>query len=329
MPATIEAEIHRHAQRVNAVLESLVPPGRKDFLSEPCWYHLSTGGKRIRPALCLMVCEAFGGDSDRALPFAAAVELLHNMLLVHDDIADGDTVRRNKPAVWVKYGLGNGVNVGDYLLARGLHAVMMSPVEAATRMKLLEVYLETFERTVEGQALDINFRCNERFTVEEYLRMAVLKTGHYLVVGMLGGALVAGASEAALHCLRKLGGNLGPAFQIRDDLIDLTAGKGRGGVKGSDVREGKPSILYAHALSHSSPAECERLLEILRKPREQTSEQDVAWVIGLYERCGSLQFAQQTADGLIAEALAMLDTLPVEQQPGLRRIIVYIAERTT
>lgn len=329
MPSPIEAEIHRHAQRINAVLESLVPPDRKDFLSEPCWYHLATGGKRIRPALCLMVCEAFGGDSDHALPFAAAVELLHNMLLVHDDIADGDTVRRNKPAVWVQYGLGNGVNVGDYLLARGLHAVMMSPVEPATRVKLLEVYLETFERTVEGQALDINFRCNERFTPEEYLRMAILKTGRYLVVGMIGGALVAGASEAVLHCLRRLGENLGPAFQIRDDLIDLTAGKGRGGVKGSDVREGKPSILYAHALNHSSPSECERLLEILRKPREETTEQDVAWVIGLYERCGALAFAQQMADKLIAEALAMLDTLPVEQQPGLRRIITYIAERTT
>lgn len=329
MPSAIEADIQRHAQRVNSILETLLPPGRQDFLSEPSWFHLSTGGKRIRPALCLMVCEAFGGDSDRALHFAAAVELLHNMLLVHDDIADGDTVRRNKPAVWVQYGLGNGVNVGDYLLARGLRAVMMSPVDVPTRMKLLEAYVETFERTVEGQALDINFRCNERFTVEDYLRMAILKTGHYLVVGMIGGALVAGAPEAVLQCLRKLGANLGPAFQVRDDLIDLTAGKGRGGVKGSDVREGKPSILYAHALAHSLPAESERLLEILRKPREQTTDDDVSWVIGLYDRCGSLKFAQQTADRLIAEAVAELDSLPVEQQPGLRRIIGYIAERTT
>lgn len=329
MPATIEKEVLRHAQRINALLEGLIPPGRQDFLSEACWHHLSTGGKRIRPALCLMACEAFGGDSERALPFAAAVELLHNMLLVHDDIADGDTVRRNKPTVWVKYGLGHGVNVGDYLLGRGLRAVMMTQGEPALRLRLLDAYLEAFERTVEGQALDIGFRCNERFTVEDYMRMATLKTGHYLVVGMFGGALIAGASEATLQCLRTLGANLGPAFQIRDDLIDLTVGKGRGGVKGSDVREGKPSILYAHALGRSSPGESERLLDILHKPREETSEQDVAWVIGLYERCGSLRFAQEKADGLIAEALRALDTLPVEHQPALRRIISYIAERTT
>ena len=313
---------------VEAMLEALVPRREMPVLAEPIWYHLDTGGKRIRPALCLMVCDALGGDSERALHFAAAVELLHNMLLVHDDIEDGDTMRRNKPTVWKAYGLGNAINIGDYILALGLRAIMLAPVDDPVRLRLMDAYVTTYERTVEGQALDIAARCDEQFTVEKYLRMAELKTGHYLVLGMAGGAIIAGASELTLQVLWQLGRNLGPAFQIRDDLIDLTTGKGRG-EKGSDIREGKASILYAHALSASRDGERSRLLEIMRKPREETTSDDVAWVMALYERSGSMKFAQETADRLVTDAHHAVRHLPESQQQALADLITYIAERKT
>ncbi len=325
--SSIEAEILRQGRRIDPLLEELVPRGGPAHLAEIAWYHLETGGKRIRPALCLVTCEVLGGDSERALHFAAAVELLHNMLLLHDDIEDGDTVRRNKPTVWKAYGVGNAVNVGDYLLGRSLRAVMLSPLDDQTRGRLLDVFVETYGRTVEGQALDINSRSAPRFTVEDYLRTAVLKTGYYLVLGMIGGAIIAGAPEVTLKCLRRLGENMGPAFQIRDDLIDLTSGKGRGGVKGSDVREGKASILYAHALAHSMPAEQERLLDIMRKPRQETTGADVEWVVQLYERCGSIPFARNTAEALIHKVQDVLGNLPMEQQSSLRDLVAYLAER--
>lgn len=327
--SSIESELLRHARRIDPALEALIPRDKPEFLSEAAWYHLETGGKRIRPALCLAACELFRGDSEKAVPFAAAVELLHNMLLVHDDLEDGDEIRRNKPAVWKAFGEGNAINLGDYLLARAMQAVMSSPVEPDVKIRLMDLFLSTYQRTIEGQALDINARCNERFLTDDYMRMAEMKTGYYLVLGMIGGAIIAGAPDAALDCLRKLGSNLGPAFQVRDDLIDLTTGKGRGGVKGSDIREGKASILYAHALAHSSPDESERLLKIMRAPRLETTDQDVAWVMGLYERCGSIAFARETSDRLIRQAHEALDALPKEQQPMLRRIVDYIAERTT
>jgi len=325
----IETELARHGRRINAVLEELVPRDGPAFLAEPAWYHLETGGKRIRPALCLVTCEALGGDSEKALHFAAAVELLHNMLLIHDDLEDGDTVRRNKPTVWKAYGAANAINVGDWLFSRALRAVMLSPVPEPLRARLLDFFLATYDRTVAGQALDINSRCDARFTIEEYLRTVVLKTGHYLVLGMVGGAMIADAPAATLQCLRKLGESLGPAFQVRDDVLDLTDGKGRGGIKGSDIREGKASILYAHALAHSSPAEAERLVAIMRKPREETTDADVAAVLGLYGQCGSVAFAQQAADELILKAQRALDELPNEQQPIFREIVACIAERTT
>ena len=324
----IEDEVRRQGERIEAVLQELVPAGGPAHLAEPARYHLETGGKRVRPALCLVTCEALGGDSTQALYFAAAVELLHNMLLLHDDIEDGDEVRRNQPTVWKKYGLANGVNVGDYLLGRALKAVMRSPVAESMRDRLLELFLDTYERTVEGQALDINARCDERFDVQTYLRMAELKTGHYLVLGMIGGAIVADAPEVTIRCLQQLGTSMGPAFQIRDDLIDLTHGKGRGGMKGADIREGKASILYAHALARSMPGEQERLLEIMRKPRDETSDEDVQWVVEMYERCGSLAFAAAKAEELTRRAAGVLEYLPIEQQSLLQGLINYMVERT-
>jgi geranylgeranyl pyrophosphate synthase len=328
-PTTIEAELAEHARRVDPVLEQLVPRRGPAFLAEPAWYHMDTGGKRLRPALCLLACETLGGDSEKALYFAAAVELLHNMFLVHDDLQDGDAVRRDKPTVWKEFGEANAINIGDYLIGRGLRAVMLSPVAEPVRVKLMDLYLSTYERTVEGQALDINARCNEGFSAEDYLKMAELKTGHYLVLGMMGGAVIADAPEGTLACFRRLGASLGPAFQVRDDVIDLTRGKGRGGAVGSDIREGKASILYAHALSHSSPDEAERLLAVMRKSRDETTDEDVSWVIGLYEQCGSMRYAQETADRLIGEAQEALEMLPTEQRPKFRRIVEFIAERTT
>lgn len=329
MPRTIETEIQRHARRVEAELEKHVPRAGVSGLSEAAWYHLDTGGKRIRPALCLIACETLGGAPDRALPFAAAVELLHNMLLVHDDIEDGDTMRRNKPTVWKAYGVANGVNVGDYLLGRALAAVAQTPGDDALRARLMRVFVATYERTIEGQALDINARSRENFSVDDYLRMAMLKTGHYLVLGMIGGALIAGAPEETLAVLREFGESIGPAFQIRDDLIDLTDGKGRGGVKGSDIREGKASILYAHALAHASPAERNRLVSVMRAGRDATSDADVAWAIDLYHRAGSMRFAADTADALVARARACLNRLPAAQRAALGDLLTYIAERTT
>ncbi len=323
----VEAEIQRNGRRIEPILEELIPRTGVPFLSDPIWYHLDTGGKRIRPALCLVTCEVLGGDSEQAAYFAAAVELMHNMFLMHDDIADGDEIRRDKPAVWKQFGLGNGINAGDYLLAAALKAVRQSHVDPSVCSRLTELFIATLLRTIEGQALDINQRCDARFTVEDYLRTTELKTGHYLVLGMLGGALIAGAPEVTIQSLKKLGENMGPAFQIRDDLIDLTAGKGRGGVIGSDIREGKASVLYAHALAHSMPDEQERLLEIMARPREETTDEEVSWVVDLYMRCGSPVFASETADALIAKAHEVLDYLPIEQQPALRELASYMAER--
>lgn len=321
-----------YGDRIDAQLEQLIPRDedgrlRDGRLSTQVWHHMDTGGKRIRPALCMLTCEALGGSIGDAMPFAVGVELLHNMLLLHDDIEDGDEMRRDRPTVWKRFGVPNAVNAGDYLLGRALTAVMQTPVDAALRVRLTEEFIDAYERTVEGQALDINSRANPTWTVDDYLRMVVLKTGRYLTLGMIGGALIAGADERTVEAIYGMGETLGPAFQIRDDLIDLTEGKGRGGVIGSDVREGKPSILYAHALGEADLGERETLLAVMAKPREETGARDVAAVMTIYEAHGSIDFAQRRAEALIDRAYATIDQLPLGSKDLFRGVADFMAKR--
>ncbi|MGR3295268.1 MAG: polyprenyl synthetase family protein, partial [Candidatus Bathyanammoxibius sp.] len=153
---------------------------------------------------------------------------LHNMFLMHDDIEDGDTMRRDKPTVWVKFGTANAINAGDYLLGRAYRVLLDSDLPLEKKIRLLDIFTFAYERTVEGQALDINWRGSEDFTIDHYLETVELKTAYYLTCGMAGGAVVAGRSDAVIEKIWELGKSMGPAFQIRDDLIDLTQGKGRG-----------------------------------------------------------------------------------------------------
>jgi len=327
MCETLDAALGRCSRAVEARMARLLPAEAPEVLREAVTYHLGTGGKRLRPALCVLTCEALGGTMDRVLDFAAAVEMLHNMLLVHDDVEDGDEVRRDRPTLWVKYGLAHAINAGDYLLGAACRAVLETPGDATLRCRLMEVFNLACLRTVEGQALDIQSRADPDWTVERYRAMVELKTGYYLALGMVGGAIIAGADQAVVDHLWAFGKCAGPAFQVRDDLLDLAPEKGRGGQVGSDVREGKASVLYAHALAAAAPDERERLVAVMARPRAETTDEDVAWVLGLYERCGAMDFARTFSERLLAEARRHVAALPLAEGELLTRLTAYMIER--
>ena len=324
--------IKSYGSLVDEELTKFIPKESKSkffpFLNEPIWYHMGTGGKRIRPALCLITCELLGGNKNKALNFALAVEIMHNYFLLHDDVMDGDTMRRDNPTVWVKYGIPNAINCGDYMIAKGFEIILKSELPIEKIQKLIEIYTLTLLRTGEGQALDVNLRADKDFTEEKYLELAKLKTGYYLVCPIVGGAIIADAPESIIGSLWKLGENLGTAFQIRDDIIDLTLGKGRSGEIGNDIKEGKPSILFAHALSKANPEEKEKLIEIMAKPREETKKEDVEWIINLYKKYGTIEYAQKFAEKLMEEGLKIIEELPFEKKDIIREIANFIISRT-
>lgn len=284
-------------------------------------------GKRIRPVLCLATAEALGGDVRRALPFAAAIELMHNFALVHDDIEDGDTMRRGRPTTWRHFGTGQAINTGDYLLCKVLSVLLREGSLSTTeRLALLETMSAALDHTHIGQCLDMNARGNRDFRVEDYLRIVREKTGYYLAAPMVGGAIVAGADGRTLDALRALGQVVGPLFQIVDDMIDLTHGKGRGAI-GSDIREGKRSYMVAVVSASCSTAERERLYDILDAGRDANTDADIAWVVELFGRHGALEQGTRYCDSLRAGAEEIIAGTPPALRTTLSEALAMLTDR--
>jgi geranylgeranyl pyrophosphate synthase len=281
-------------------------------------------GKRLRPALAVLTCEALGGQRFQVMPFAVAVELMHNYFLVHDDIEDGDVMRHGRPSVWQRFGLAHGINIGDYLHGRVMAVALRSlacGVAPATVFRLLDLLAATLDHTHRGQTLDINARASVNVPVEQYLAIVAEKTAHYLAAPVIGGAMVAGADDALLDKLRAFGAAVGPMYQIVDDLIDLTEGKGRG-ERGADIREGKRSFMVAYALSHLDPVTEKELLDFLDRPRQATSPDDVARTIRILEECGATEQARAT----IAEFSRRARSLAAEMPERLGRLLEGAAD---
>lgn len=326
----IERLSKEKAGLIDGEIEAVFPKKGVPNLNDAVRYHMGTGGKRLRPLLAILTYEALLGDEvkndaegvKRVLPFAAACELLHGWLILHDDIEDGDRVRRDKPAVWVKYGLAHGINVGDYMAQKVFELILRSSRYGAnekTIIELLDAMVTASLRTSEGQAMDINMRSASP-TEKDYMNMVIGKTAHYLTVPMVGAAILAGRKEIVPQ-LAEFGSLIGPAFQITDDVLDLTEGKGRGEI-GRDIKEGKKSILVIHCLSKCSPVEKKRLLDVLNKVPEKTASKDVALAIGLLEKHGSIEFAKARAKELKEQSEKSIKKLP----PELREILEFFAD---
>lgn len=333
---SLDAIVARFAPIVDARLEAIVRgeeqvPGLHEGLLYAMGLDLDdrvARGKRLRPVMCLAVCEALGGDHRRALGFACAIELMHNFALVHDDIEDGDTVRRDRPSVHVRYGLAHGVNIGDYLLCKVLSVLLADgDMDDGTRLRLLRLMSETLDHTHVGQALDIGARERRTFSREDYLRLVREKTGHYLAAPLVGGAIAAGASAEICTTLQEFGHYVGPLFQVTDDLLDLTAGKGRGGSVGSDIREGKRSFLVAEVAARASAADRERLFDILDTPREATTDAQVAEAVELFRKHGAIDGAQAFCAELLEKSLRVLRSLPAPLEGLLARFAEAMTTR--
>lgn len=287
-------------------------------------------GKRLRPALCLMTCRALGADESNALPFAAAVELLHNFFLVHDDIEDGDRFRRGRPSVWRRYGLDHAINIGDLLFARVYDVLLAEENGLAPplRLGLARLLCDTAKHTIAGQALEMNARRERDIGLEEYFDIVSNKTSHYLAAPMVGGAMIARAQPAVLDALRAFGALVGPVFQIVDDLIDLTEGKGRDET-GSDIREGKRSFLVVHAADRADAPDRARLFDILDKPREETDDADIEWARDLFRRTDAFQAGRDQCRRMMDQARQALEPAPENLRTMLCDLFEDLLERKT
>lgn len=221
---------------------SLPFPEHQENLYEPCRYLLDAGGKRIRPALCLMAGELFGGVNENSYHAAMAVELFHNFTLIHDDIMDKAPLRRGKPTVHAKYGLTTGILSGDVMGIFSYHC--LGKVDKEYLQQVFTIFNKTAIEVCEGQQWDMDFEEKDVVTIDEYLKMITLKTSVLLAASLQIGAVVAGAADEDAQHLYEFGKHLGIAFQLQDDYLDTFGAEDKIGKKpGGDIRANKKTFL--------------------------------------------------------------------------------------
>lgn len=287
-------------------------------------------GKRIRSALCLMVCEAIRGDFIPALPAAAAIELLHEFSLIHDDIEDGDRERRHRPTVWVHWGKAQAINAGDGLFALSqlvLLGLREQDLPADLILKAQVRFNETAVRLCQGQFLDISFERRRVVRPDEYLAMISGKTAALLGCAAELGGLVAGAADDDLTGLQTFGEALGVAFQMQDDLLGIWGDPARTGKPaGNDIRKRKKSLPVTIALAGESP-ESAALRDLYTQ--RTLDDRAVAEALALIEQTGARESVHALAHHEYERALAALQSLsvPAERRERLRALAEALLDR--
>lgn len=287
-------------------------PDMSRYLYGPLREFSDNSGKRHRPLICLLACEAVGGDPKQAWPAAAAIEHFHTAALIHDDIEDSSLTRRDEPCMHIAEGEGLAINAGDLALALVCGTVVHDPgLDDSMKIRVLAELVDMTTRTIEGQALDIGWARDGRFdlTLDDYLTMANHKTAFYSGgVPLAVGAIIGGGSTAQVETLRAFGMAAGLAFQIQDDVLNLVGTK-ESTKKDfrSDVAEGKRTLVAIHALHNTEPND--RLLEMLSA--RTTDPVLLAEAVEIMEAAGSIDFARDYARDLIVEAKAgLLESVP-------------------
>ncbi|MGH2442319.1 MAG: polyprenyl synthetase family protein [Chloroflexota bacterium] len=181
------------------------------------------GGKRFRPLLCLLTCESVGGEWREALPTAAAIEMLHNFSLIHDDIEDHDPIRHHRPTVWKVWGESQAINTGDAVFAEAVRTVLASHGTPAVCLEVARRFGDVVLELTEGQYMDMSFETRFDVTPEEYMAMIERKTAELIAFSVWAGSRIGGAPEAPVGCFHDFGLELGKAFQIHDDILGIWA----------------------------------------------------------------------------------------------------------
>jgi len=304
---------------VNEALEEVLPVVPPERLYAASRHLLDAGGKRLRPAVVLLAAEAVAdvepGSRDYAafpdldgrpvdvMAGALAVEIVHLFTLIHDDIMDDDDLRRGVPAVHREYDLETAILAGDTLYSTAFE-ILLEAVEAPVRsVDALRLLARTCTQISEGQAYDVGFESRDDVGLDEYLEMVRLKTAVLFGAASAIPAVLLGADEATRDALQSYGMRVGQAFQIHDDVLDLTVpSQALGKRRGSDLVEGKRTLITVHAREHG--VDVDRLL-----PDRPVTEADVEAAVETLDGAGSIDYAREAAHELAADGIAELEVL--------------------
>jgi geranylgeranyl pyrophosphate synthase len=294
-----------------------------EVLQEAARHILDAGGKRVRPQLALLATRAMGGSLHRAVPLAAACELVHTATLVHDDIVDESDSRRGRMAVQFYFGNSASVLMGDYLVVRSFALVASDPDR-----QLWTILVDTISRMCEGEVLQICVKGDTGIGVEVYETIIECKTALLISTCTRFGALIGGASPDVEKALTDFGYEIGMAFQIQDDILDFLGNeKTLGKPVGGDLREGKVTLPVIYALQDARPDDRAELLRIYDKSSALTNE-EIHRATQIIESAGGFRRAREHAWDYIHRAKRSLEAVPEgESREALQVLADHIVDR--
>ncbi|WP_254544251.1 geranylfarnesyl diphosphate synthase [Halomarina pelagica] len=337
--ARVEAAIEDRRGEVNDAIAEMLPVKRPERLYEASRYLLDAGGKRLRPTMLLLAAEAvtdtepraddyraFGPNELDVMAAAVSVEVIQSFTLIHDDIMDDDDLRRGVPSVHREYDTETAILAGDTLYSKAFECMLETGAPADRSVRALDTLATTCTKICEGQALDVDFEGRDDVTTDEYLEMIEHKTAVLYAAAAAIPAILLGADEAVVDALCGYGLDVGRAFQIQDDLLDLTVpSETLGKTRGSDLVEGKRTIVTLHAAERG--VDVDALVDAERP--DDVTEADIEAAVERLDAVGSIEYARGTARDLVARGKERLDVLPEsEARTTLAGIADYLVDRT-
>jgi len=320
-------EILERATIIDEYLMKYLEDGKPEKLIRAVRHYPEAGGKRLRPVLAMLVADAISGKEKESIPFGCCLEIIHNFTLIHDDVMDEDPMRRGRPAVHVLYDVPTAIIAGDAMFARGFEVLAEVEVAPEKTRRLLSLVAKTVWIIAEGQQMDIDFENSDSVTVDEYLEMIEKKTAILFACAAQGAAMIAEGSEEQEKDMFEYARLLGLGFQIWDDVLGITADEKKlGKPVGSDIRNGKRTLVILHALENADEEDKRIIFSTLG--RENATNEEVAGIIEALERTGSIEFAKNKAMDYARRAKKCLESLPdSESKELLKDLVDYSVKR--
>ncbi|MFA5077482.1 MAG: polyprenyl synthetase family protein [Candidatus Micrarchaeia archaeon] len=280
--------------------------------------YIFRGGKRIRPALLMLSFGALDGkDKKNAVKASALIELFHNFTLIHDDVEDDSHFRRGKPTLHISHGIPIALNSGDALYTLVWNRFLELDMPLEKRVKIASISGRAFQRVVEGQGVELEWYRTGKTSVseDEYFSMVLGKTGALMGASCEAGAYLAGADSGTVEKFRMFGESLGVAFQIQDDILNVTGDFEKYKKEiGGDITEGKRSLMFIHAMSHATPGERKKLSSMLLSRTRDRKKID--YVVSAFRKYDSINYARLRALRFVEEASAFLRELRPSRESG-------------
>lgn len=308
-PESFSFLYERERKKVEKILVEAFKNRKPDSLYKPVKYILSTGGKRLRPLLVIFSTKAVGGNFSVVYNASVAVELLHNFTLVHDDIMDNADKRRGMLTLHKKYDDSTAILAGDGLLSVA-YEYLLKDCNGKTK-EVISAFTKGLIEVCEGQSLDKDFETTDNVTIDKYKLMIMKKTAAMFEMCCTVGALLGGGSPKEIKAVSLFGKNIGIAFQIQDDLLDISGDEKKFGKKvGGDLIEGKKTFLFIKALSKAKGNDKKKLIKVIKN--NGIKPQKVNMYKHLYEKLGVIENAKAEIKFYTNRALRSLKALKKE-----------------